>query len=120
MSSVHTIDLLDRGKISQVPATGLWLEGHERSQEKGFDLFHMAKIAGLVIPLAVSSVTAMADPWLLEQQSRDAVVTVRTAPTKMLIGDLGWTREQAHETRLRLRAFEEDWDAPGMEIYDEL
>ncbi len=37
-----------------------------------------------------------------------------------LISNLGWSREQAIITRLRLRTFEEDWDAPGMEDYDEL
>ena len=38
----------------------------------------------------------------------------------MLIENLGWSREQIIETRMRLRIFEEDWDAPGMEGYDEL
>lgn len=32
---------------------------------------------------------------------------------------LGMTRAQALERRARLQAFEEDWDAPGMELYDE-
>ncbi len=57
--------------------------------------------------------------WSNEQSIRDAVVTVPTAVKRMLIQNLGWTHEQAIETRLRLRAFEEDWDAPGMELYDD-
>lgn len=36
------------------------------------------------------------------------------------VGGLGWTREQADETRARLKSFEEDWNAPGMEAYDAL
>ncbi|MBI1819931.1 MAG: hypothetical protein HY202_02375 [Nitrospirae bacterium] len=36
------------------------------------------------------------------------------------IKELGWTKEQAAETRTRLKGFEEDWSAPGMEVYDEL
>jgi hypothetical protein len=28
--------------------------------------------------------------------------------------------EEVIETRMRLRVFEEDWDAPGMEAYDAL
>ncbi|MDP3964632.1 MAG: hypothetical protein Q8Q20_03185 [bacterium] len=36
----------------------------------------MAKVAGLAISLAVSPVTAIPDPWLLERKRRDAVVTV--------------------------------------------
>jgi hypothetical protein len=37
----------------------------------------------------------------------------------LLIKDLGWTEEQASETYFRLSSFKEDWDAPGMEAYDE-
>lgn len=39
---------------------------------------------------------------------------------KLLIADIGWTREEAQETRARLASFEEDWNAPGMELYDAL
>ena len=120
MNSACTIDLLDRGPTSQAPATGFWCESLERYPEKAFDLFRRAKVAGLAVSFAASSVTAISEPWLLEQRSRDAVVTIRTATNRMLIGDLGWSREQALETRMRLRTFEEDWNAPGMEAYDEL
>jgi hypothetical protein len=41
-----------------------------------------------------------------------------TAP--LLISDLDWNAEEAQETRARLAALEEDWDAPGMEDYDHL
>jgi|GEM_PF-1482631 hypothetical protein len=36
------------------------------------------------------------------------------------IQSLGWTAEETLETYARLRHFEEDWDAPGMEGYDQL
>lgn len=36
------------------------------------------------------------------------------------VNSLGWTRAEALETYLRLRVFAEDWDAPGMELYDGL
>jgi len=32
----------------------------------------------------------------------------------------GLTREQAVNLRARLKTFEDDWNAPGMEAYDEL
>lgn len=32
----------------------------------------------------------------------------------------GLTREQAINLRARLKAFEDDWNAPGMEAYDKL
>jgi hypothetical protein len=36
------------------------------------------------------------------------------------IKQLGWSAVEALETHLRLRNFAEDWDAPGMEAYDDL
>jgi hypothetical protein len=33
---------------------------------------------------------------------------------------VGLTREQAVNLRARLKTFEEDWNAPGMEAYDKL
>jgi len=33
---------------------------------------------------------------------------------------LGWTAAEALETYMRLRSFADDWDAPGMEVYDDL
>ena len=33
---------------------------------------------------------------------------------------LGWTEGEAVETRARLRSFETDWEAVGMEAYDAL
>jgi len=38
----------------------------------------------------------------------------------LLVSDLGWDPEEVKETRARLAALEEDWDAPGMEDYDRL
>jgi hypothetical protein len=38
----------------------------------------------------------------------------------LLVADLGWTPLEALEIRSSLATFEEDWNAPGMEIYDEL
>ncbi len=39
---------------------------------------------------------------------------------RLLLTDIGWNRLDARETRARLAAFEKDWDAPGMEGYDDL
>lgn len=36
------------------------------------------------------------------------------------IQDLGWTEAEAQEVRSTLQSFEEDWNAPGMDAYDEL
>lgn len=43
------------------------------------------------------------------------------APKEALrVSDLHWTEQEALETYFRLRSFEDDWDAPGMEAYDAL
>jgi hypothetical protein len=44
----------------------------------------------------------------------------QTDKLPLLTEDLGWTPEQVMEARSHLLSFEEDWKAPGMEIYDEL
>ena len=44
----------------------------------------------------------------------------QAALAPLLVSGLGWSNEEAKETRARLAAFEEDWDAPGMEDYDYL
>jgi len=45
--------------------------------------------------------------------------TDQPQPTPLRVADLGWTQEQAADTRARLASFAEDWDAPGMEGYDD-
>ena len=67
-----------------------------------------------------ATVSSLPDFWSREESSREIAVTVPTTARDLLIRDLGWTREQTMETRLRLRGFQEDWDVPGMEIYDEM
>lgn len=74
--SAYTVDLLDKSPITQIQETGFWSENQEKLPKKGFDLFHMAKVAGLAFSLAVSPVTAMSDPWLLDKRRRDSAITV--------------------------------------------
>lgn len=56
----------------------------------------------------------------IEQRNSDDVFTNRKTISRLSIFKLGWSRREALETRLRLLTFEEDWDAPGMDGYDEL
>ena len=44
----------------------------------------------------------------------------RNKPGEIDLAAKGITLEQAAEMRNRVLSFEEDWNAPGMEIYDEL
>jgi hypothetical protein len=48
------------------------------------------------------------------------VVVVYGERPRLLVADLGWSREEAAAVRGQLAAFEEDWDAPGMDAYDAL
>ena len=43
-----------------------------------------------------------------------------TRETSNLISNLGWTAKQTAETYHRLQSFQTDWDATGMEAYDQL
>ncbi len=52
-------------------------------------------------------------------QAGNAQTTV-TAKAWCNVALLGWTQREVLETYLRLQPFAEDWDAPGMEAYDEL
>lgn len=46
---------------------------------------------------------------------------ITTAPVaNRSVAALGWTQAEALETYLRFRNFAEDWDAPGMEEYDDM
>ena len=118
MNSMWTVDLTEAKKMSPVLASELWPESHETAFLKSFDSSSMSQMAPY--PYLLTTMTLISDPWSNEQSIRDAAVTVPTTVKRMLIQNLGWTREQTIETRLRLRVFEEDWNAPGMELYDEL
>lgn len=43
-----------------------------------------------------------------------------TVKEQLLLSDMNISQEEAMEIRMRFRSFEQDWDAPGMEAYDEL
>ena len=52
-------------------------------------------------------------------QGREADCILVSSPTKPQEA-LGLTEEQTRELRARLSSFEEDWNAPGMEAYDDI
>lgn len=58
---------------------------------------------------------------LLEAKGREKSQTALEKHKKeFAIDDLGWSEEETRETYYRLLNFKEDWEAPGMEAYDEL
>ena len=68
-------------------------------------------------PVALLASSAISKSWLY--LAGNALTTSSILPARS-IDALGWTPAEALETHLRLRTFEEDWDAPGMEAYDDL
>jgi hypothetical protein len=45
---------------------------------------------------------------------------VHLSNTSNDIEQLGWSAREALETHLRFRGFAQDWNAPGMDAYDDL
>ncbi len=59
--------------------------------------------------------------YFLEAKDREKSQTALEKHKKeFAIDDLGWSEEETRETYYRLLNFKEDWEAPGMEAYDEL
>jgi len=76
VNSTYTVDHLYKSQIPDAPSTGFWHESHAEQPTKFLGLPHIAKVVGLAFSLAVSPVTAITDPWLVERRRRDAVVTM--------------------------------------------
>jgi hypothetical protein len=77
MNSAYTADLQDRPPESQTIEIGfLGGESYTRRTVNLRGKPWIAKIAGILLPLAVSTITVIPDPWLMEKRRRDSVVTV--------------------------------------------
>jgi hypothetical protein len=53
-------------------------------------------------------------------QSADVIVTFLPNGHDVNLADRGFSAEQVIELREALATFQEDWNAPGMEVYDKL
>ena len=50
----------------------------------------------------------------------EVVVILNPLAEQLDLKARGWTESEVAETQARLRSFEVDWEAPGMEAYDAL
>jgi hypothetical protein len=75
VNSAYTLDQ-DRPSKSRATATGIWNESDTRRTVNLWGIPRIAKIAGFLLPFAISTITAMPDPWLIEKRRRDTVVTM--------------------------------------------
>lgn len=73
-SSSDTLFRTTRVQTSRVPVSDFCHATYAPNPEKAFELSRFSKIAAFIF--ATSSITTMADPWLLEKQRREAVITV--------------------------------------------
>ncbi len=76
MNSAYTVDHSYKSQIPEAPSTGFYRESHAQQSAKFLNMPHIANVAGLIFLLTVSPVTAITDPWLVERQRRNSVVTM--------------------------------------------
>lgn len=50
----------------------------------------------------------------------EVVVVVNPVGPAVDLAGRGWTQAEAADARARLKSFEADWEAPGMDAYDAL
>ena len=96
-----------------------WRAEYPESGQPVTDIIALLGLYGLgPLMCGTASTTALREVW-----EPMVLFEVRTAPSTArspAVATLGWSMEEVIETRMRLRVFEEDWDAPGMEAYDAL
>lgn len=75
-ASASNIEYDDYGQMLQTSATNAWTGNCLKQNGKSFDFYKKAKVAGFFFAFAISPLTAMVDPWLIERHRRDAAVTM--------------------------------------------
>ena len=98
-----------------------WQGFGSRPSPRMFDLLALIKLYPSDHPGigSKSSLTSIEDPWSLRGVVGFGAYSF-ASHRRLLVSDLGWSPEKAAETYMRLRHFEEDWNAPGMDAYDDL
>lgn len=79
--------------------------------------------ATVIEPVEISQpATGFARFWSQEVYQAGPAVTINAREPLQVrrIAALGWTATEALETRMRLSRFADDWEAAGMEAYDDL
>ena len=126
MNSAYTVGVQDRVPESRTIETSLWDENcARRTAANLWGILRIRKIAGILLPLAVSTITAIPDPWLIEKRRRDTVITMSifqeaighaiSRSEALLIARQ--ILEQAEQERLALAEFEA---TRGLQWTDEL
>jgi hypothetical protein len=69
---------------------------------------------------AIALLELMGESLTTAVNGGDASPPAPRGKPELFVEDLGWIAEAARDTRERLRSFAEDWDAPGMELHDDM
>lgn len=100
--------------------TGNWKGDYQGSRQPSSNLLNLLMVFRNLSLWKITVSTAQTSEDVWEPDSPADVRTVPAARKALLISELGWSQDETMETLMRLRNFKSDWDAPGMEVYDEL
>ena len=106
------VDALERMSCHRPSTTG-----DEIVRTDGIALFaYRSSVAGAS---PASSSTTEDKAWRLSGTSRSTSWQPGVR-RPLLVADLGWSKEKAARVRERLLSFEDAWNDPGMDAYDDL
>jgi hypothetical protein len=100
--------------------SGSWSEDYLEPAQPTTDLLALLQHYGKGAPLRITVSSTHAFTETFVSLKKFDVTTSGAISGGRPLTELGWSLEQALETRMRLRTFEEDWNVPGMEAYDDL
>ena len=116
----HTTTLKGVYELRQVFLSADCQEDFEDRWFPWVGLFSLLKLHLIyAVGIVASPVTSLSDIWF-EDIRKEVSTTSEPRKRLLVISDLGWTPEEALATYHRLQAFQDDWNVPGMELYDEL
>lgn len=119
MTRPHPAVTGDRNSYQLGQFSGSWSEDYLEQAQPTTDLLVLLQYYGKGVPLriTVSSTHAFTEAW--SSQKEFDVTTSGAISGGRLLAELGWSLEQALETRMRLRTPEKDWNARAMGTYNE-
>jgi hypothetical protein len=121
MTHLHATWTIDSTQSSEIAIPWLnWEFLPEQSRVNKLTL--LSRYQGYSVRAGASSLSSIQDPWQPNHGEETTAHHVGRSRHKnrLLLSDLGWSQDTAAEVYQRLHHFEEDWNAPGMDAYDEL
>jgi len=121
VSSATTTVIVNEPRMT--PFTGGVIWADDNTERPSADLLMVytlySRIQDLFCFFPGDSVTSIVDKYIAKY-TNETVLARETVQCEHLIASIGLSPIEAIELHLRLKSFESDWDAPGMEEYDAL